>query len=663
MRTNRALLVFIIAVLFLCAFTSCRSKDNKTPKDTTTSEAVELIPHDTALVDNPDWGYTAMSVGVSDQTIVSATLMDGGNVEIVSYNPGSAEVFVYDCFSHKAIINVTVADDEERTISYVAHPCTEEYIDAADFGVTSALADCSSQLQAAIDHAHSRGGGTVYLYPGIYHGKQICMKENVTLEMYSGVTDTTDGYTLDLHKATLRGEVTVLRNTHILNNANGAYGRTGASNFTVRGGVLDNSSMIFSLAKNVLIEDLVLKDKTGNHMVQITGCEDLVFKNCMFAGLDYSGFTYEAIQIEPSRPNAHGVHLFEEGEIVCPKNITVDGCYFGPSLKKPGPHIAIGHHGSAHEANCDGLKITNNVFDSCSYAAIRFSHIVDAEISGNKFTATKKSNKLCPETDPAFIILYSETSNITYENIVDKRTVTKALASEKSGTHNVSISNNEFTVEAGSDKKIIWVKGTNIVPGAVYKTNILRQDTYDSTPYILSGYFKSTNFVGNLSFEDNLITYTGQPTFTTYIFYFTNVYGLNFSSNKINLLNGCLFKNADNSIKGLYIKDCPEGKAANTYKIATLQSSRHISIPMADGTLTNMSAGGNYELKVIALTGGSIEIESTQSGNAIFSVIPKDGYEFTGWIDVNDKEFKPEKIYSITSDLTIQAVFKKKSSS
>jgi len=659
-KTNRLLLLFIIAILFLCALTSCKAKNGKTPEDTTVNEATVLIPHDTVLVKNPDWGYTAMSVGVSDPTIVSATLMDGGDVEIVSYNFGSAEVYVYDCFSHKAIIEITVLDDENRTISYTANPCAEDYIDAADFGVTPTLEDCSLQLQSAINFAHNQGGGTVYLYPGIYRFKQIIMKENVTLEMYSGFTDAKDGFTMELHKAVLGGKVTVLKNSHIFNNANGAYGRTGQSNFTVRGGVLDNSSIIFSLAKNVLIEDLIIKDKESSHMVQITGCEDLAFKNCIFAGIDYSGFTYEALQIEPSRPNAHGIHLFEEGEIVCPKNITVNGCYFGPSMKKPAPHIAIGHHGSAHEANCQGLIITNNVFDGCSYAAVRFAHIVDAKITGNKFTATKKSNKLCTEADPAFIILYSDTSSVTYENIVDKRSVTKALGSEKSGTHNVNISRNEFFVEAGSDKRIISVNGTSILPGAIYKENVLRQDTYNSKPYLLSGYFKSTNFVSNVKFKDNHITYTGQPTFTNYAFSFTNVYALDFSGNKVDLQNGCLFKNADNSIKGLYTKDCHSGESANTYKITTEKSPKYVSVQKADGAFFNMFASGKYELTIIAQTGGRIEIVSDTSGNVAFSIVPKDGYEFKGWIDAGGTDFEPENGYKITSDLVLKAVFEKK---
>ena len=91
-------------------------------------------------------------------------------------------------------------------------------------------------------------------------------------------------------------------------------------------------------------------------------------------------------------------------------------------------------------------------------------------------------------------------STLTYANIVDGRTVTYCRSDEQPGMHNVNISNNTFSVEKGSDKKIITVTGTSINPGGTYQTGILRQDTYNSKPYTLSGYFKSTNFFGNIDF-------------------------------------------------------------------------------------------------------------------------------------------------------------------
>ena len=683
MKINKSLLFIMTFVLMASMLVSCQSKDEKndsttkTPADTTTTPIVELIPKDTVLVANPDWGYEAMSVGSSDPNIISATLKDKGDVEIVSYNPGTAEVYVYDCFGHKAIIEVTVADDDARKISYKANPCAEEYIDAADFGVVSLTSntkpvDSTKALQAAIDHAYGLGGGTVFLYPGIYDVDFLHIRDNVTLEMYSGFTDATEGFTKDLADAVKKGTVTVLNGTRIMNNKLNDYGRNGASNFTIRGGVLDNNNstrtiLLFGHAKNVVVENVIIKDIKNDHMIQVTGCENVEIKNCIFAGFQWGGtFTREVIQIEPSTPGAHGSNpnstpqRFDEGEFICPKNVTIDHCYFGRSDENPGPHIAIGHHSSAQEANCENFKITNNVFDKCSYSAIRFANIVNVEITGNKFIANKNTNKLCSEEDPAFIIIFSYSSACTYNNIVDGRKITKALAEEKSGSHNINISNNEFTVGKDSDKRIITVAGTNYTPGAEYRSGILRQDTYNSKPYSLSGYFKYTNFVGNLNFSSNKIVYEGQPTVSNYAFRFVNVYGLTFENNNIDYQNGCKFSTTAQSVEGLSVSKCRMGEAAETYGLTMAKTDKYISVPKADGSAIKLLASGAHKLTLIATKGGRIEIDSTIDGNIIVNVIPNEGYTFAGWNDKNGTAFNPNGEYTVTSALTLKAAFTKK---
>lgn len=679
MKFNKTSIFFLVLALSAVILVSCQkgneSSDSTTTVPTTNEQPPEivLVPHDKTVVANPDWGYTAMSVGTSDPTIVSATLLDKGDVEIVSYNPGAAEVYVYDCFGHKAIIEVTAADDENCTLTCKANPCTEEYIDAANFGVTPQMpgikpVDVTNKLQEAIDYAYKQGGGTVYLYPGIYKVDFLHIRDNVTLEMYSGYTDATEGFTDELAQAVREGTVTVLQGTRIMNNKLNDYGRNGASNFTIRGGVLDNDGstrtiLLFGHAKNVVVENVIIKDIKNDHMIQVTGCENVEIKNCIFAGFEWGGtFTREVIQIEPSTPGAHGgadtaPQRFAEGEYICPKDVTIDHCYFGPSDERPGPHIAIGHHSSAQDANCENLQITNNVFDRCSYSAIRFANIVNVEITGNKFIATADTNKLCTESNPAFIIIFSYTSACTYNNIVDGRKITKAYAEEKSGSHNLNIANNEFSVEKGSDKKIITVEGTIYTPGATYRTGVLRQDVYNSTPYSLTGYFRNTNFIGNLNFSDNKITYGGQPGFGDSAFYFKRVFGLTFENNEIEL-NGARFTKAYNNIKGVYVESCFNGEEAETYKVTMYKSSCYIQIPNADGSFVNIVAPKTYPLTLIACEGGRIEITSTTEGNIIVKVIANDGYNFTGWKN-GDAAFNQSGKYTISSSLTLKAQFAK----
>ena len=464
MRRFKFILIF--SLLLSTVLTSCTGTV-ETPETTVETTAPEVTdaplntePRSTVTVENPDWGYDAHSVSVSDESIVMAELDKAtGNVTLTSYNPGEATVYVHDCFDHKAVIKVSVADDAECTITHEASPCTEEYIDAADYGVlprksASNLPDYSAHLQKAINYAYNQGGGTVYLYPGFYNIKCLRMREGVTLKMYSGFTDAREGFTDELAKMIKKGEVTVLVNSRIMNADYNDYGRNGSSNFTISGGVIDNnhtttSTVLFGLSENIVVENAIFKDIKNNHVFQITGCNNVTIRNCIFAGFEWGGtFTRETIQIEQSHPGSHGSNpdttpqRFEKGEIYGSKNVTIDSCYFGPSDELPGAHIAIGHHGTAHEAVCDDLKITNNIFEDCTYAAIRFASIVNVEITGNKFINGKDTNKFCDNADPALIIIYPNTSNVTYENIINGQKIYKAVAQEQARIISISRTTN-----------------------------------------------------------------------------------------------------------------------------------------------------------------------------------------------------------------------------
>ena len=640
-----------------------------------TEKVINTEPMQNVVVPNPNWGFPVHDIKVLDETVVTAELdMKLGNVLLTSYNPGETEVHVLDCFEHKAVVKVKVADDADRTITFEANPCEEEFINAAKYGIIPGgtpnnLPDQSSKLQMVIDKVWKQGGGTIFLYPGFYNIKVISMRDGVTLKMYSGFTDAREGYTADLAEKVKNGDVTVLILARILNTNFKDFGRNGSSNFTISGGVIDNchdgqSTLLFGLSKGITVENMIFKDIKNNHVIQVTGCDDVTIRNCIFAGFEWGGtFTRETIQIEQSHPGAHsGDHAnapvrFDYGEVFGCKNITIDSCYFGPSDELPGAHIAIGHHGTAHEAVADGFKITNNVFDRPTYSAIRFANIVDVEITGNTFIATKDSKKFCTENDPAFIILYSNTSTLTYNNVVDGRKITYGLSYELSGTHNVNISNNDFHVETGSDKRVLIVTGTAINPGGTFEKGILRQDTYNSKPYAVTGYFKSTNYFGNIDFCNNKVTYEGQPTVSDYIFRLYRVFGYKFENNDIKL-NGCTFKRSSDGVSGLFMQSCYTGEKAETYIFKSAPIAKYIAIKQPDGTEARLVFTKQDTHKIIAAEGGRIELSKDNSGNIYVEVIPNEGYTFSSW-QTADGVFSDTGNVKISAPLELRAVFTK----
>ena len=669
--------------MLLAALLAVSCQEGLESVDTTAAETELITEAETALipvesttvtVQNPNWGFPAHSIEVENPDIISAELVKGSwNLKVTSHHVGETQIAVYDCFGHKASVDVQVTED--GNITYEAKPCEEEFISAVQYGIvgsktSSGLPDQTSKLQSLIDSTAKKGGGTIYLYPGFYNISLISMRENITLKMYSGFTDAREGFTDELAEMVKKGEVTVLMVTRILSTDFKDYGRNSAGNFTLSGGVIDNnhstqSTLLFGLSENIVIENMIFKDIKNNHVIQITGSDNVTIKNCIFAGFEWGDtFTRETIQIEQSHPGSHsGDHAnapqrFDYGEMYGCDNITIDSCYFGPSDELPGAHIAIGHHGTAHEPVADNFKITNNVFDRPTYSAIRFASITNVEITGNTFIATKDSNKFCNESDPAFIILYSNTSDVTYTNIVDGQKVTKAFAYEQSGTHHVNISNNTFSVEKGSDKRIIIVTGTSVTPGAMYKNVVLRQETYDSKPYKLTGYLRATNYMGDISFTDNTVTYSGQPSAKDYIFRFQSVYGLKFENNAISL-DSCSFGKKDDGIMGLSKTGIKNGVDAETYVIQSGATSKSIILPHANGTAAKLVFTLGASHNVIASEGGRLEISDDGNGNVTFTPIADEGYVFDGWTTASGA-LTADGTVKINEKTTFTANFKKK---
>ena len=675
-------LILTLTLLLILLLSGCGSAvgDETTAGEavTTASETEKVLstePKQIAVVPNPDWGFPVHAIRVLDESVVTAELDNvTGNLILTSYNPGETEVYVLDCFEHRAIVKVSVADDAERSITFEANPCEEEFINAAKYGVLPGgspnnLPDQSTKLQAVIDKVWKQGGGEIFLYPGFYNIKIISMRDGITLKMYSGFTDAREGYTAELAEKVKKGEVTVLILTRILNTNLKDFGRNGSSNFTISGGVIDmncsgTSSVLFGLSKGVTIENMVFKNAKNSHIMQITGCEDVTIRNCIFAGFEWGGtFTRETIQIEQSHPGAHNSDhanapvRFEQGEVFGCKNITVDSCYFGPSDELPGHHIAIGHHGTAHEAVCDNLRITNNVFDRPTYSAIRFANIVDVEIKGNTFISSADSKKLCLERDPGFIILYSNTSTLAYNNTIDGRKITYGFSYELSGTHNVNISDNDFYVEKGSDKRVLIVTGAGIIPGGSFEKGVLRQETYNSKPYYITGYFKSTNYFGNINFANNDVTYEGQPTVSDYIFRLYRVFGYKFENNNI-MLSGCTFNKTSDGVPGLFIQNCCVGEKAETYTFKSAVTSKYISIKQPDGTETRLIFTNQNTHKIIAAEGGRIELSGDGKGNIYVEIIPNEGYTFCSW-QTADGIFDKTGSTVISTPLELKAIFTK----
>lgn len=673
----------LAATLSLSVFAACTPQDTEsaegsdkesggtisetvTDTDTGNTENSDPIPEDkeplaTGSVMNSKLGLKGMTAESSNPDVAIGTAK-GAFVLVYAYTPGTATITVTDYFGFTAKIDVDV---EEGTNKLTCTPiaCETDFIEVGiDFGAKgNGTNDDTVSFQKALDAA--KPGETVYVYPGRYPVSLLTMPEGVTLKMYTTMTDASRGFTGQIVKDFNNSKIAVLSGTRILNCRNNTPGRDGNSNFKIIGGAIDlnlkdRSTLIFGNASNVTVENVIFKDIKNNHVIQLTGCTDTVVKNCMFAGFVCGeSFTREVVQVEPSAPGATGTAetapiTFVDGEYYLPKNITITDCYFGKSNEAGAPLMAIGHHSQVGDANVTNLKITNNVFDECIYAAIRYNNLVDAEITGNTFRSTSaylNNSTLYPDAvEPAFIQFYHLNRTIKYNN--EKGTsVIRATSEEQAGLHNIRIENNTFEIGKGSDKKVLRYVGNGMKPGVFY-TSGKRQDTYLGETYTYDGYSAVTNYASNISFSDNEIVFTGKPTYSDWYVYLDPIYGLTYENNNVTLAQGMSFS------KGKVINEVSD-TGLKTVQVAARNSNCKINVVCGSQTYV-FTAKATLTFTLVMSEGGALKsMTSDKNGNITVTFAPQSGYSFDKLTAADGSALSSNT--TVTAATSYSVVFKK----
>lgn len=439
--------------------------------------------------------------------------------ELNLYNPGVATITGSDCFGNQAAFRLTVNTDFTYEIKITKFPSANfREVNQFRFDINGNRRSDHDMIQAAIDAANAdykRTGTrqTVAVYPGTYSVNQLTIKAGVILDMYTTMDKATTGFSATLAEDIQKNRVAILKGGRILNAPYQTSGYEGEDNFTIRGGVLDMDGkgtcfLILGCADNVTVENVVFKDISNNHAVQLTACTNTTIKNCMFAGFKLGNtFTREVVQVEHASAGSTGSTsngnipplTFDDNDPRFSKNVSIEGCYFGKSDEYGAPWMAIGHHSGSNtkkQANVTTFTIKNNVFDDCIYAAIRYNSINGMTISGNKFITTASNNHSVYSSKitegvpsgnnvPAMIIFYHR--NATWDT----------------GMQNVLIENNTFDMGTGVDRRVVY-------------------------------FASSTSYNESITMQNNTINFAGKPTYSDYHVRLTGVKTLTYKSNTVN---------------------------------------------------------------------------------------------------------------------------------
>lgn len=626
------------------------------------SPVLNTEPKDQHIISDDDIGFSLCVARSSSPSVATADIDENGNLILTSYNPGEAVVSILNQYGESVSVSVLV-DDDYRILSATFTPFTmpTSYVMATDYGMAPSNEDNAPYLQAAIDALPD--GGVVYIPAGRYVCSFVQLKNNITLRLEGIISDYNTPFTDELAKELANGNrfaiIAAKKGDMFANHEAKGYGREGADNITISGGVFDmdgkSRCFIWCCADGILLENTIMKDCPNDHAIQITGSTNVTVRNVMFAGYHYktNNQRAELIQIEGTETTAIGsstvtASVFDPYEYYQCKNITIENCYFGPSDEFDSPTYAIGHHGQQNDHSAEGVRILNCTFDNPRVVAIRLFSYADVEISGCNFISDRNNavldNIRCMiELDMIF-------------GAVTDGTVYYATEETRGGCNGVEVHHNTFFIGEKSLMAGIMVTHTGGISDydARAYSDILMTDFYTTPPYSFTGYQLVESRMTDFSIHHNDIKV--ENNLGEQLFLFRCVSGLYMADNTIETPNEYISSElGGESIFGAQLYHCRTAEEeASTFTVLATSSNQTVPLVLVgrDESIHAYSETPTAVISFTATEGGIVDRRVTDDGTLYVEGIPDQGYRLDGYyvngvkIDVQRYDFS--KITNVT---------------
>jgi parallel beta-helix repeat protein len=360
---------------------------------------------------------------------------------------------------------------------------TSSTVNVETFGaVGDGVTDDTLAIQAALDLAHTSGGGLVQFTPG----------KTYAVSTFLVVYDYT---TIYAYGATIKaiGNTGLLRNFLSTETFN-AY--QGHSHIQVLGGRWDGNAfngttgsvtaetdvMNFVHGSDITVRDATIENTSTAHALEFNAIDGGRALNCRFLGyadntVDASRQFSEAVQIDISVTGSSSIGTFDNTPS---KNILVDGCNFGSSSRCGVFGRAIGSHTLASGQYYYGIQIVNNRVDGTIQEGIRGYGWRRAIIANNIINSTGKSAIAITTPDPASAGYSANPQNIT----IIGNTITRPV---DSGIRVLGFS--------GATCDQVAITGNSILGNAADSTNGIHVE-YCSRPTVSANTLSAINGTG-----------------------------------------------------------------------------------------------------------------------------------------------------------------------
>jgi parallel beta-helix repeat protein len=263
--------------------------------------------------------------------------------------------------------------------------------------------DDTAAIQAALDAAHTRGGGIVVIPSG----------QTFAITTFLVAYDNT---VISAYGATIKsiGNTGLLRN-FLSSETFSAY--AGHSHIVIQGGTWDNNAsdgttgtvtaetdaFNFVHCSDITVRDVTIKNVSSAHALEFNSTDGARVLNCRFLGYrdntsDSSRQFSEAVQLDIAVSGSSSIGAFDS---TASRNVLVMGCYFGPSERLGVFGRAVGSHTTRAATFYDNVQVIGNRIDGTLQEGIRGYAWRRAVISDNIITGTGLSGICLTVPDPA----------------------------------------------------------------------------------------------------------------------------------------------------------------------------------------------------------------------------------------------------------------------
>jgi parallel beta-helix repeat protein len=277
-------------------------------------------------------------------------------------------------------------------------------ISATAYGaVGDGSTDDAAAIQAALDAAHTRGGGIVVIPPGKTFAIKtfLVVYDNTVLSAYGATIISTGNTGLLRNFLSTETPSGYAGHSHIV--VQGGTWDANASDGTTGTVTAETDAFNFIHASDITVRDATIKNVSSAHALEFNAVDGGRVLNCRFLGYrdnsgDASRQYSEAVQLDIAVSGSSSIGAFDS---TTSRNILVMGCYFGPSERLGVFGRAVGSHTTRAATFYDNVQIIGNRIDGTLQEGIRGYAWRRAVISDNIITGTGLSGICLTVPDPA----------------------------------------------------------------------------------------------------------------------------------------------------------------------------------------------------------------------------------------------------------------------